>query len=343
MPRLIAVPAAALVLGLAASALLLSAPVAAADGLPALTLSKTVVKPGESFTVSGAGCLPDDETDDVQVLVSFTGVESTTPAPDGTWSVTTTVSSTITGGRLSRSVQASCRHTPSGFADYPSAPITVDAPLNWWQTCGPLPGNPGVTGCPGPPPSGHINPPVAQPTPTTAPRTTAAVRTTAVPPPTTSAAPTTSLAADVAPTPATGCRDCARLTGGAPVAPGARLALSYAGFHPGERVSAVLHSTPVDLGTFTADASGVLAAPVTVPAWLEAGAHTLVLTGAATGDRVVHFRLTAAPRATAAAAASAQGGMGTAVPVILGVVGAVGLLGGVGVLVVRRRRAAAIG
>ena len=116
------------VLGLAATTVLLSAPAASADGLPPLTLSKTALKPGDTITVSGSGCLPNDETDQVRVLVSLSDIESATPAPDGTWSATASVPATTLGGHLSFRVHASCGHTPSGWTDYPDAPITVDAP-----------------------------------------------------------------------------------------------------------------------------------------------------------------------------------------------------------------------
>jgi hypothetical protein len=51
------------------------------------------------------------------------------------------------------------------------------------------------------------------------------------------------------------------------------------GFKPFETVTLVLHSTPVTLGTFTADAQGVLTASFTLPAGTPEGAHTLAFDG----------------------------------------------------------------
>ncbi|NYJ08732.1 hypothetical protein [Petropleomorpha daqingensis] len=120
--------------------------------------------------------------------------------------------------------------------------------------------------------------------------------TTAAEPP---AAPTVSF------TPAAGCRDCAQLTGQEGVVPRQRLALSYAGFQPGEVVRLVMHSTPVTLGSFTADAAGVVVADVTIPASAEQGRHTLTLSGPLTGDRDVDF-LVGAPQTDRAAIRPAE-------------------------------------
>jgi len=67
------------------------------------------------------------------------------------------------------------------------------------------------------------------------------------------------------------------------VPPGAGLTVDGVGFRPGEPVEVVLHSTPVSLGTFTADASGAFSAAVTVPADVPVGAHTVVSTGQTSG------------------------------------------------------------
>ena len=94
-----------------------------------------------------------------------------------------------------------------------------------------------------------------------------------------------------APGPAPGCADCERLAGGEALTAGDDVTLSYSGFQPGEQVTLVMRSTPVELGTFTADAAGVVTATVTLPASAEAGSHTLTFSGPVTGDHVVRFRL----------------------------------------------------
>lgn len=81
------------------------------------------------------------------------------------------------------------------------------------------------------------------------------------------------------------------------VTAGGTLRLTGAGFTAGERVSVVLHSTPVTLATTTASATGSIALSVTIPASTPAGAHTLVVTGADSG-------LTASAALTVAAAAA---------------------------------------
>ena len=48
---------------------------------------------------------------------------------------------------------------------------------------------------------------------------------------------------------------------------------------PGSDVTITLHSDPVTLGTFTADADGNISASVTIPDNIDVGAHTLELTG----------------------------------------------------------------
>jgi LPXTG-motif cell wall-anchored protein len=58
------------------------------------------------------------------------------------------------------------------------------------------------------------------------------------------------------------------------------------GFEPGEAVTVTLHSTTVVLGTVTAGADGSVSYVLTVPASLEAGAHTVVLAGSTTSVAV---------------------------------------------------------
>ena len=67
------------------------------------------------------------------------------------------------------------------------------------------------------------------------------------------------------------------------VAPGGTLTVSGTGFTPGEPVVATLHSTPIELGTVTADADGVATLTFTVPADLEPGDHRVELVGQRSG------------------------------------------------------------
>ncbi|WP_404434086.1 hypothetical protein LG299_05980 [Microbacterium lacus] len=63
------------------------------------------------------------------------------------------------------------------------------------------------------------------------------------------------------------------------VAPGATQSATASGFAPGETVSAVLYSDPVDVGTFIADSEGAVDLQFIVPSSTPAGEHRLVLTG----------------------------------------------------------------
>jgi hypothetical protein len=63
------------------------------------------------------------------------------------------------------------------------------------------------------------------------------------------------------------------------LAPSSTSTFSAAGFSPGEQVTATLHSMPVDLGTYRADARGVVVARVHIPTGFTPGRHTIILTG----------------------------------------------------------------
>lgn len=192
----------------------------------------------------------------------------------------------------------------------------------------------------GPPQSG---PPAVTPRtpPGTTPRTSAPSGATAPAVTTPTSSPPAVASDALRPSAAPGCTDCERLTGGDPVRPGARLTLSYSGFQPGEQVALVMRSTPVELGTFPADAAGTVTADITIPDTAEAGSHTLTLSGPVTGDHVVRFRLAATqePGGEPVAAPASEGTDHT-VPLILGGIGLLLLAGG-GLLLLRRRAAKA--
>lgn len=66
------------------------------------------------------------------------------------------------------------------------------------------------------------------------------------------------------------------------------------GFLPGENVVAVLQSTPVNLGTFVADASGDVTFTFTIPNDLDTGTHSVTLTGDRSGAVSASFEVVAA-------------------------------------------------
>jgi hypothetical protein len=118
-------------------------------------------------------------------------------------------------------------------------------------------------------------------------------------------------------------------TTGSTAVPGTKVIKVLKGFKPHEVVTLVLHSTPITLGTFTADAQGVLTVSFTLPAGTPLGAHTL----AYDGNMGSHFE---DPIKLGAASASlAYTGADIALPLGLG---CALVVAGAGTLVVTRRR-----
>jgi LPXTG-motif cell wall-anchored protein len=126
-------------------------------------------------------------------------------------------------------------------------------------------------------------------------------------------------------------------TSAAATAPGTQITKILKGFKPGEVVTVVLHSTPTVLGTFTADANGVVTATFTVPAGTAAGSHTLVFEGNQGSYFQEAFQVAASVQT--ASSGLAYTGADVAVPLALG--GALVLAGGGALLVSRRRTAQA--
>ncbi|GAA4746874.1 hypothetical protein GCM10023328_31350 [Modestobacter marinus] len=112
-------------------------------------------------------------------------------------------------------------------------------------------------------------------------------------------------------------------------APGQKVTKTYKGFKAHEKVTLVLHSTPVTLGTFTADANGVVTASFTLPAGTALGTHTLAFDG----DAGSHFEETLT--LTADGKALAYTGASVTLPLVGG---AVLVTAGAGALVLGRRR-----
>ena len=63
------------------------------------------------------------------------------------------------------------------------------------------------------------------------------------------------------------------------VSTGGTTTITSSGWGANVQVTLVLNSDPVNLGTFAANGSGVVTAVVTIPASVDAGSHSLVLTG----------------------------------------------------------------
>jgi hypothetical protein len=115
-------------------------------------------------------------------------------------------------------------------------------------------------------------------------------------------------------------------------APGQKIVKVLKGFKAHEVVTLVLHSTPVTLGTFTADANGVVTAEFTLPAGTALGTHTLAYDGNLGSHYEDPITLTADGKALASTGAS------IALPLIGGTVL---VAAGAGALVIGRRRSSA--
>jgi hypothetical protein len=124
------------------------------------------------------------------------------------------------------------------------------------------------------------------------------------------------------------------LTPDTPAKVGERRTLRLTGYKPGEVVKLVLHSTPQVIGTFTADASGVVVASFIAPAGTPAGDHELQVTRA-DGSVVTYPIKVSAAKLTPAELAFT--GADVAVPLVGGVTL---LLVGAGVMFATRRRSA---
>jgi LPXTG-motif cell wall-anchored protein len=118
------------------------------------------------------------------------------------------------------------------------------------------------------------------------------------------------------------------LSPGAAVPHGVLRNLALYGYLPFEEVKLVLHSTPRTIGTFKADANGIVVVQFRVPAGTEAGDHNLKVTRA--DGSVVSY-----PIRIAAGKQLASTGADVTVPLVLGTAL---LVAGGGALVLSRRR-----
>lgn len=84
------------------------------------------------------------------------------------------------------------------------------------------------------------------------------------------------------------------LDGSSTVRQGGQLSVSGSGFEPGEELSALVHSDPVDLGTFTASDAGTVNVRWTIPADFATGPHSLVVTRPDGTTATAYFTVAAA-------------------------------------------------
>jgi len=124
--------------------------------------------------------------------------------------------------------------------------------------------------------------------------------------------------------------------------PGGLLTVFGTDYVPFESVTLVLHSsTPVTLGTTTADSTGSFSDPVTIPAGTALGAHTIVGTGATGDSASTAITVVAAITPVAVVTSTSTSELpftGADIATMSGV-GAIALaLGGVLILTGRRRR-----
>ena len=257
-----AVVATGLTLGTATAGLVFAPSAsAAAAPLPALKLSTATVAVGDTLTVKGTDCLASGPDDIYGPVLYIDGIVTDPDAPrvlgqfddeEGSdWTATFSFTDKLVG---KHTIDAYCAHyneisddeaESTGHDLYPVANITVVAKQS---------ANTGAT--------------------TPAPSGTAAPSSSATP-----AATSTEFKPGArANTPGVASTTTSKTTGNA-AAPGQKVVKVLKGFKPFEKVTVVLHSTPVELGTFTADANGVVTAEFTIPAGTALGQHTLAYEG----------------------------------------------------------------
>jgi LPXTG-motif cell wall-anchored protein len=82
---------------------------------------------------------------------------------------------------------------------------------------------------------------------------------------------------------------------------------------PGASVEVILNSTPVTLGTLTADANGDVSGSFGIPVGTALGSHTIQLSGVASGgvDRILSAAITVVAQQVTTASTSATGTLPT--------------------------------
>jgi uncharacterized repeat protein (TIGR02543 family) len=82
------------------------------------------------------------------------------------------------------------------------------------------------------------------------------------------------------------------------IAQGASFTVTGIGFQPGEKITALLRSTPLPLGTFAASSAGLVTFSATVPTGFATGGHTVTLTGETSGRSAIASLVVTAAAAT---------------------------------------------
>ena len=307
-PRTVA--ATGLTLGFASASVFLAPAAFAAEGwLPELSIIPDTVKVGETLMISGTDCIAESDNDIFGPVVYLDGNpdEDAQPAvleagafdeESGDWTFSIVFKAGTAG---EHEIDAYCGHydattlESTGSSLYPTAFVTVT--------------------------EASVAPVLSTPT--------APVAKTA---PATSSAPAADFKPGAKPNTPGVVSTSSDKTTGAAAAPGQKVVKVLKGFQPGEKVRVVLHSTPVDLGEFTANADGVVTVEFTVPAGTPLGNHTI----AYTGDKGTYFE--EALQLTADGKALAYTGASIAMPLIGG---SVLLAAGAGAMVIGRRRRSA--
>lgn len=300
LTRTRATVATGLALGTATAGLFLAPAALAAPPAGALAApdAPASVVAGATFTISGTGCTTDDPADPVAVEL-YTEYASDDvyllPDTDGSWSTEMAFYADATPGTYT--VWAACESyngvvAESDINTYPDTTITVTAPA--------------------------AAPTASTPTASTP---TASTPTASTPAPATFTPGATPNTPGIAVTKNSTTSNVAK--------PGQQVTQVLKGFKPNEKVTLVLHSTPVTLGVFTAAANGVLTATYTIPAGTTLATHTLAFDGDAGSHYEIALTLTADGKALAYTGAS----------VALPLIGGTALLAaGAGALVIGRHR-----
>jgi len=242
----------------AAALVIVGTPAAfAGNANPTMQADPTSGPPGTLTTVSAiVGCLSTNNTYDQTVYVGdqpnlLTGASlgSMHLGDGGTWSVPITIPNDATVGS-SVTIYAQCIGTPNAAVSgsVPAAAVATPVVLSTYT----------------PIPFAVTAPPTTTSTSTSTTTSTSTSTTTTTAVVTTTTTTTTPTAIHAVP-------DF--------MYPGQSCLITAQGFKPGTGVTITVHSDPLVIGTFAADATGSISQSWTVPSGFAAGAHTVVLSG----------------------------------------------------------------
>jgi hypothetical protein len=120
------------------------------------------------------------------------------------------------------------------------------------------------------------------------------------------------------------------------VTPGGTISITVTGFAPREIIIIVIHSTPVQLASVTANANGSADASVTIPSNLPTGSHVITATGLTSGH-VVSFPVRVEQQTATGGGGPGLSNTGVAT-VALSTVAGIFLIGGIAFTLAGRRR-----